>query len=133
MVQLMENKKYVTLTSVILVFLLLASFGVETTDRMPPYGIVFIDYSTKTYIALPCVEKRRYDPDLKTSMLKLSTRREARKIGYSSDDKCRNAGGFAEDGRSLGGILLVKLGILPPLKHWWDKPYRTEDDIIYPH
>jgi len=31
------------------------------------------------------------------------------------------------DDRSATGRFLVWLGLLPPLKHWWDMPYRTED------
>lgn len=52
---------------------------------------------------------------------------EARKLSYTTDDACREAGGYMADGRSLTGLVLVRIGLLAPVKHWWDMPYRTED------
>jgi hypothetical protein len=117
----------------IVALLALIGFVVGSIDPMPSYAIVYLDDTTKTYIALPCVEEWRSRPTHQVDIIRRDTAGDARKLGYKVDDKCRDAGGYTEDGRSLAGLTLVWLGLLPPLTHWWDQPYRTEDgSIIYP-
>jgi hypothetical protein len=59
-------------------------------------------------------------------MLRLAKADDARQLQYKPDAACRETGAFAPDDRSLTGQLLVKLGVLSPLQHWWDAPYRNE-------
>jgi hypothetical protein len=40
---------------------------------------------------------------------------EARKLRYNPERKCRDSGSFNQDGRSLTGMLLKKIGILSPI------------------
>jgi hypothetical protein len=108
-------------------------FGIGSIDPMPSYAVVFLDDTNKTFIALPCIDEWRSRPSQTTDLVRRGRAAEARKLGYKVDAKCREAGGYSEDGRSLTGLALVWLRILPPLVHWWDKPYRTEDGtVIYP-
>jgi hypothetical protein len=51
---------------------------------------------------------------------------------YAPDYDCRETGAFSQEGYSLTGLLLVKVGVLPPANHWWDRPYRTEDGVVWP-
>ena len=126
-------KKFVTGALGIAALLALIGLGIGSSDPMPSYAVVFLDDTTKTYIALPCVEEWRSRPTQQVDIIRRSTAGEARQRRYKVDEKCRDAGGYVEDGHSLTGLILVWLGVLPPLTHWWDRPYRTEDgSIVYP-
>lgn len=57
---------------------------------------------------------------------------EAERLRYGPDHQCNETGVFNQDGPSLTGLLLIKLGVLSAPKYWWDMPYRTEDGIVYP-
>jgi hypothetical protein len=121
----------VALTAVAIVAMI--GFGIGSVDTMPSYAVVFLDDTNKTYIAFPCIDEWRSRPSQTLDLVRRGTAGEARKLGYKPDENCRAAGGYVEDGRSLAGVWLVRLGILPPLVHWWDQPYRTEDGtVIHP-
>jgi hypothetical protein len=126
-------KKFITAALGIAALLIGLGIAIGSSDYMPSYAVVFLDDATKTYIALPCVEEWRSRPTRQVDIIRRGTAGEARQLGYKVDEKCRDAGGYIEDGRSLAGLILVWLGVLPPLKHWWDQPYRIEDgSVIYP-
>jgi hypothetical protein len=115
------------------VALLAIGFGVGSIDLAPPYAVVFIDDSSKTYIALPCIDEWQHRATTVVDVVRRGTVRDAIQLGYRKDDRCREAGGFQEDGRSLSGLILERVGILSPLEPWWDKPYRTEDgEVVFP-
>jgi hypothetical protein len=113
--------------------LLAIGFGVGSVVLVPPYALVFINDASKTYIALPCMDEWQHRATQVVDVVRRGTVGDAIKLGYKKDDSCREAGGFQEDGRSLSGLFLERVGILPPLEHWWDKPYRTEDGkVVFP-
>jgi hypothetical protein len=113
--------------------LIFVGFGIGSIDSMPPYAVVFLDDTSKTFIALPCIEEWRSRPTHTVDVMRRGTAVDAHRLGYKIDLACRDAGGYSEDGRSLTGTILVKLGVLDPLTHWWDRPYRTEDGtVVYP-
>lgn len=114
-------------------FIAFLGFGVGSTVIVPPYALAFLDDSRKVYITLPCVDEWRTRPTQTIDILRRSTVGEAYKFSYMIDEKCRDAGGYVADGRSLTGLMLERVGILSPLTYWWDRPYRTEDGtIVYP-
>ena len=101
---------------------------------MPGYAPVYLDDIAKTYIALPCMKEWQNRQSETLALVRLSKVSEAYKLKYKPDEVCRETGAFSEDDRSLTGLLLVKLGFLPPIRHWWDAPYRTEKgEVVYPH
>jgi hypothetical protein len=113
--------------------LIFVGLGIGSIDSMPPYAVVFLDDTSKTFIALPCIEEWRARPTHTVDVMRRGTVDDAHRLGYKIDLACRDAGGYSEDGRSLTGIILVKLGVGDPLTHWWDRPYRTEDGtVVYP-
>jgi hypothetical protein len=113
--------------------LVIVGFSIGSIDSMPPYVVVFLDDTSKTFIALPCIEEWRSRPTQTTDVVRRGTADDAHRLDYKIDLACRDAGGYSEDGRSLIGIILVKLGVLDPLTHWWDRPYRIEDGtVVYP-
>jgi hypothetical protein len=97
---------------------------------MSGYAAVYLDDDAKTYIALPCLKEWQNRPSQSLAFLRLAPASKAISQGYKSDATCRETGAFVEDDRSLTGLLLVKLGILSPVRHWWDIPYRTEDGTV---
>jgi hypothetical protein len=110
--------------------LLLLGFGIGSSLPMPGYARVYLDDDAKTYIATPCLAGWQQQKSQTMSFLRLGTASEAIGLGYGSDRLCRETGAFVEDDRSLTGLLLEKVGILPPIRHWWDAPYRTEDGAV---
>ena len=114
-------------------FLMFVFFGQGTITTIPDYAAVYLDDGAKTYIALPCALGGSYQT-LVSNPARLSTKKEARSLRYKPDDIFRNTGAFALEDRSLIGRLLVEWGILPPITHWWDRPYKTEDgQTVYPN
>lgn len=112
--------------------ILLLGFGIETNDTMPGYAVIFVDDASKTYIAPQCVNEWQNKPTKTLNIIRRTTADEARKLNYEPDYDCRETGAFAPDGRTLIGLILVKIGILSPISHWWDQPYRTEEGIVWP-
>jgi hypothetical protein len=113
--------------------LLAIGFAITSIQLAPSYAVVFIDDASKTYIALPCIDEWQRRDAKSVDIVRRGTMGDAITLGYKKDVGCREAGGFQEDGRSLSGFLLERIGILSPLEHWWDKPYRTEDGkVVYP-
>jgi hypothetical protein len=111
-------------------FLLLLGLSIGSTVTMPDYAIVFLDDENKTYVALPCVDEWRNRPSTTFAVVRRATAGEARRLNYQPDGNCRDEGGFVGEGRSLAGMVFVRLGLLPPLPQWWDAPYRTEDGTV---
>ena len=108
--------------------ILFLGFGIGTNASMPDYARVYLDATTKTYLALPCLAQWHLRPNETTEILRMAKASEARELQYEPDNACRETGAFAPHDRSLTGLLLVKLGILSPAKHWWDAPYRADRD-----
>jgi hypothetical protein len=42
--------------------LVIEGFSIGSIDSMPPYAVVFLDDTSKTFIALPCIEEWRSRP-----------------------------------------------------------------------
>lgn len=125
--------KFISVALATVAAMAIIGLGIGSIDPMPSYAVVFLDDTNKTFIALPCIDEWRSRPTQTVDLVRRGTAAEAGKLGYKVDAKCRDAGGYSEDGRSLLGLMLVRLGVLSPLTHWWDKPYRTEDGtIVYP-
>jgi hypothetical protein len=114
--------------------LLLAGLGIGSNASMPGYAAVYLDDEAKNYVALPCIGEWERRSGEKFAAVRLAKVSEARQLGYEPDAVCRESGAFAPHDRSLTGHLLVKLGVLSPIQHWWDVPYRTEEGkVVYPN
>ncbi len=94
--------------------ILFLGLGIGTGVGAPDHAIVFIDPKNKVYLAPPCLERE------KAETFSRMTIRAARKLNLTPDPTCRDASGFTQDGRSLTGIFLEKLGILGPLPTRWN-------------
>jgi hypothetical protein len=105
--------------------LMAAGLSIGSTVPMPDYAVVFLDDSSKAYIALPCIEEWRTRPSRTVSLARRGTAGEARALKYQPDDRCRESSGFVGEGRSLTGMMLEKLGLLSPVRHWWDASYKN--------
>lgn len=114
----------------VLIFL---SFGIGTLESMPSYAVVFVDDTSKTYLAPQCAEHWQKQPTKTFDLLRRTTAGEAYRLHYNPDYDCRETGAFSQDGYSLPALLLAKAGVLPPKKQWWDMPYRTENGVVNPH
>ena len=111
--------------------LLYMGFGVETSVSMPPYAVVLVDDTSKSFIAPQCVAAWQNGPAKTFGLMRRTTASEAYKLHYEPDYDCVQTGALSQDGPSFSGVLLEKLGILPRKKYWWDMPFRTDDGVIY--
>ena len=107
-------------------------FGVETSVSMPGYAVVFVDDGSGTIVAPQCAVAWQHKPTKTLDVLRRTTAREAEKLRYKLDYDCIQTGAFAPSGPSLSGLILEKVGVLPPRKYWWDMPYRTEQGVVHP-
>lgn len=101
------------LAGALIVILLMIGFGIKSSKGMPENAQLYVDDSTKTYIAPPCIET--------PTDFSLATAGASRRMGYRSDSKCRDEGVFMQDDRSLTGMLLQKIGVLTPIPSRWNE------------
>lgn len=80
----------------------------------PDNALVLLDESKDTYLAPPCVKAEA------AGLLQRVPLSLAQELKFQSDDQCRNSDDFVQEGRSLSGLLLQKVGILGPLPSRWN-------------
>ncbi len=98
---------------IILLFTLMAGFYIVPTRAMPDNAVLLLNDEVKTYFSPKCAQNEK-------KMLRPGTAAEARRLKYAPDDRCQGEAGFCQEGRSLTGSLLVRLGLLPPLPSRWN-------------
>ena len=103
------------LTFLLLLFFFSIGFGVGVSKSAPKHAIVFVNSAKKTYFAPPCVKTL----DERTTLTE-STIGKVYKLKLNPDPECRETGAFLQDARSPSGQLLVKIGVLKPLKSRWN-------------
>ena len=108
----MDKLKIVT---VIIMFVLLLGAGIGSSTSIPSNAKVYANDSKKIYIGIPSVSKAE------SLHLRLTTISDVYNHKYQPDEKSRDNGDFIQEGRSLSGGLLEKVGILSPLKSRWNK------------
>ncbi len=99
--------------AIMLIFTLMAGFFIVPTRPMPDNAIVFLDEENHTYLSPSCA-KQEGKP------YRQARAAEARQLKYEADKRCGGDAGFRQDGRSLTGNFLVRLGMLPPLPSRWN-------------
>ncbi len=99
---------------IILIFTFMAGFYIVPTRSMPDNALVLLDDQSKTYFSPRCAKKEE-------KPLRSATAAEARQLKYEPDQSCQGAAGFRQDGRSMSGNLLERLGMLPPLPSRWNR------------
>lgn len=100
-------------TAALIGVLLMIGFGIGSSKGMPDYAQVYVNDAAKTYLAPPCIKT--------TVSFRLVTAGEARTLGYRPDGKCRDAGAFMQDDRSLTGTFLQTVGVLKPIPSRWNE------------
>lgn len=113
-----ENTMHTILTVikymvVLIGILLFVGLCIGSSKVMPDYAQVYINDSSKTYLAPPCIKT--------TIGFRIITAGEARNFGYKPDEKCRDEGAFTQNDRSLTGIFLQTIGILKPIPARWNE------------
>jgi hypothetical protein len=98
---------------IMLIFVLLAGFFIVPTRDLPDNAVVFLDDRNHTYLSPGCAKQD-------WTLYRQSRAAEARRLQYEPDKKCRDAGGFGQENRSLTGNFMARLGLLPPLANRWN-------------
>ena len=120
-------------------FILFLGFGCDTVSSMPDRALIFVDPKQSVYFAPVCVSMpdsvqaliakafttaKTHDDSsgaiFRSSGLMPMPAAARTQLGLHPDTKCRDEGAFEEEGRSVSGNLLVKVGILPPKKSRWN-------------
>jgi hypothetical protein len=98
---------------IMLLFTVMAGFFFVPTRTMPDHALVLLDEQHHTYLSPVCAgkEEKGYRP---------STAAEARKLKYEPEQKCGGEAGFTQDGRSITGNALEKMGLLPAWPSRWN-------------
>lgn len=138
MALLQKLKEKTVFAALGLVLLFLLGFGIESTRSMPDNARVFIDTERDTYLAPPCVRVTPEQEQLiesrltgahtfqdslgifvETTSLLPAVRFELRELDVRPDPDCRDSGAFFQEGRSLSGLLLQRVGLLEPVESRW--------------
>ncbi len=112
---MVQIEPFLKITFLFLLFLFFIGFGVGVSKSPPKHAVVFVDSNEKTYFAPHCVKTL----DERATLME-STIGKVYKLKLNPDPKCQDAGAFLQEARSLSGQLLVKIGILKPLKSRWN-------------
>jgi hypothetical protein len=88
--------------------LFVLGLGIGSVGFVPDNAIVYVDTQSNLYYSpLSLTQEMINDLDLKQS-----TFGEAKDLGYEMNDECYEYGYFMQEGRSLTGSFLEKIGIL---------------------
>ena len=120
--------------------LFLLGFGLETELSMPYNARVFINPHDNRYISPPCLrltpeqerqlaegmkEQGSYRDSMsvlvKVTGLYPAIAQEMHEQKFRAEQSCADQDGFSMTDRSVSGILLQRVGVLPPLPRRWNK------------
>lgn len=118
-------KKVLSYTVAVPAFLFFLGFGIGTISTSPKHALLFVNEETKEYFAPPCLMQQGYDNVEaiyefgRRNNLRVATIKE---IGrqFEPNSECRDNDGFVQDGRSVSGMLLENIGLLPMKKSRWN-------------
>jgi hypothetical protein len=124
----MLQKLKLILLGIVLIplFLLFIGFGLETTLTTPDHSYVLVDKSSNEYYSPPCIMSSGYDDAnriyefAEINSLEVVEKIHANDKNYKPNPECRDNQGFIQEGRSMSGSFLEKLGILPELESRWN-------------
>ncbi|MBN8577401.1 MAG: hypothetical protein J0L66_10695 [Cytophagales bacterium] len=114
---------YILIAPIILLWI---GFGIGTTSFCPDNTLLLVNEDKKEYYAPPCIMTEGFDDADKIKMfamltnLKVLTDKELKGKALKPNTDCRDKEGFIEDGRSLSGGLLEKIGLLPKFQSRWN-------------
>lgn len=99
--------------------LFVLGFGFHTSKYAPDHALVYVTTETNFfYPAIPeyaeFMKQNEYD-------YKAITLKEARKYDKIIDRDAKERGYFFQEGRSVSGLLLEYIGLLPKQKSRWDE------------
>jgi hypothetical protein len=100
--------------ALICVFVILA-FSISSSKSPPKNTLVFVDNDQHTYIAPPCVTAQK-----DWTHYSRMTIGQADNLGFKPNPTCTKHGVFEQKDRTLGGLILEKIGILKPLPSRWN-------------
>lgn len=110
----------------ICVVLFLFGLSIGTVFTCPDNALLLIDEGRGEYFAPPCLMHTEYNKSEKIfefaqkNNLKVLQRKEILRKNLNPNVECREENGFIEDGRSISGRLLEKIGILPKFESRWN-------------
>ena len=113
-----EMLKKAEIASKLLGILFILGFGVGSFKFAPDNACVLVVDETRKFY--PCVDEYFKFMDIYKYEYKKTTYKEAKKSGYIIDRDVKEQGYFMQEGRSLSGKLLQKIGILSPIKSKWN-------------
>ena len=99
---------------VVIAALFVFGFQVGSLNTIPGHALVIVDAVSKTYYAPICLES------IDRRSQSVVSCEKAKDLGFSPDPECREIGAFVQEGRSLSGSLLEKLGLLDPIESRWN-------------
>ena len=102
---------------IVILSILILGLSITNTKTVPDHAILYVNDVTKIYIAPPCIDEIN---KLNYLHLRPVTAKEAHRLKYNPDAKCRDSSGFIQDGRSLTGIFSEYIGLLEPLPSRWN-------------
>jgi hypothetical protein len=118
-------KEYLIYVAAVPVFLLIFGFGIGSSTHMPKHALLLVNDETKEYFAPPCLMEFGYN-DVKT-IYQFGRQKNfrvvsAKEVGmpYRPNSECRESNGYFQDGRSVSGMLLEKIGLLPKENSRWN-------------
>lgn len=115
----MKQKLTAIISGILIVIIVLLGIGliIGTTLTLPSNAQLYVDDINKVYYAPTYIQNNVLSID----GLRLTTEKDKSIKFYSPDDTCRNQEYFMQNGRSMTGLLLEKVGILHKLKSRWNK------------
>lgn len=108
-----------TLTRIGAVVLLLffLGFAIEAVETPPPNAQVWVDDGAREFISPLYLNSH---PQLAQRFTRRLTYGEMRLERYSPERQCNNEACWSQEGRSISGGLLERLGLLPKLRSRWN-------------
>ena len=118
----MVNKRALLVRSVKKTAIMIFGVGViglipQTVETPRPNAVVFASDGDMLFVTPPYLQLH---PELVSIYNRPTTYGDARAAGYKAEPGCNEAQCWSQDGRSLTGRLLERLGLLPQLRSRWN-------------
>ena len=112
---------YLKIGAAAIAIALIAGAQIGTRVSIPPDTSVYADDGARTIVAPQCREIWQRYSARPGAQLRKTVYSELQGRGYLPNKNCEQLGAFVQPGPTWTRTLLIKIGLVPEPRYWWDQ------------
>jgi hypothetical protein len=112
---------YLKIAAAVIGIALVAGAQIGTRAKIPPDTAVYADDGARSIVAPQCREIWQRYSARPGAKLRKAVYSELRDRGYLPNKNCEQLGAFVQPGPTWTRLLLIKTGLVPEPRYWWDE------------